>query len=67
MLNRMAIPPEERIRQLCSLLSVAEGADLENAIAELRSAIRELVDDVRNVSTYNLIKFPSALDKQKKA
>jgi hypothetical protein len=63
----MAIPPEERVRQLCALLSVAEGEELERAIAELRSAIRTLLHDVQNVSTYNLINFPTAIDKRKKA
>jgi delta 1-pyrroline-5-carboxylate dehydrogenase len=63
----MAIPPEERVRQLCALLSVAEGEELERAIAELRSAIRTLLYDVQNVSTYNLINFPAAIDKRKKA
>jgi hypothetical protein len=67
MLYPMAIPPEERVRQLCALLSVAEGEELEKAIAELRSAIRVLLHDAQNVSTYNLINFPAALDKRKKA
>ncbi|MGB8733946.1 MAG: hypothetical protein WCC99_22035 [Candidatus Sulfotelmatobacter sp.] len=67
MLSRMPIPPEERVRQLCALLSVAEGEELESAIAELRSAIRALIHDAQNVSTYNLINFPAALDKRKKA
>jgi delta 1-pyrroline-5-carboxylate dehydrogenase len=67
MLSPMPIPPEERVRQLCALLSVAEGEELENAIAELRSAVRILLHDVQNVSTYNLMNFPAALDKRKKA
>ena len=63
----MAIPPEERVRQLCALVSVAEGAVLEDAIAELRTAIRTLIGDSQNVSTYNLMKFPAAMGKRKKA
>jgi len=67
MLSPMAIPPEERVRQLCALLSVAEGEEQENAIAELRTAIRSLIHDAQNVSTYHLMNFPAALDKRKKA
>ena len=63
----MAIPPEARIRQLCALVAVAEGAELERAIAELRTAIRTLMGDPQNVSTYNLINIPAAMDKRKKA
>ncbi|MGA2919943.1 MAG: hypothetical protein ABSE28_02485 [Candidatus Sulfotelmatobacter sp.] len=62
----MAIPPEERVRQLCALVAVAEGAELEHAIAELRTAIRTLIGDAQNVSTYNLINFPAAMDKMDK-
>ncbi len=63
----MAIPQEERVRQLCALVAVAEGAELENAIAELRTAIRTLIGDAQNVSTYTLLNFPAAIDKRKKA
>jgi hypothetical protein len=49
------------------LVSVAEGAELEDAIAELRTAIRTLIGDAQNVSTYNLMKFPAAMEKRKKA
>jgi delta 1-pyrroline-5-carboxylate dehydrogenase len=67
MLYPMAISPEERVRELCTLLSVAKGEELENAVAELRSAIGALLHDAQNVSTYNLINFPAALDKRRKA
>jgi hypothetical protein len=61
----MPIPLDERVRQLCALISEAEGVELENAIAELRTAIRTLIGDVQNVSTYNLINFPAAMNKRK--
>jgi len=61
----MPIPPDERVRQLCALISVAHGVELENAIAELRTAIRTLIDDVQNVSTYNLNNFSAAMNKRK--
>ncbi len=61
----MPTPPDERIRQLCALIPVAEGVELENGIAELRTAIRTLIGDVQNVSTYNLINFPAAINKRK--
>jgi hypothetical protein len=48
------------------LVSVAEGAELEDAIAELRTAIRTLIGDAHNVSTYTLINFPATMDKRKK-
>jgi len=51
---------------LCALVAVAEGAELEHAIAELRTAIRTLIGDAQNVSTYNLINFPAAMDKMDK-
>ncbi|MGA8271241.1 MAG: hypothetical protein WB919_06740 [Candidatus Sulfotelmatobacter sp.] len=35
-------------------------------MAELRIAIRTLVGNAHNVSTYNLINFPAALEKRKK-
>jgi len=60
------IPPDERVRQLCALVSTAEGPELERAIAELRIAIRTLVGNAHNVSTYNLINFPAAIEKRKK-
>jgi hypothetical protein len=61
----MPIPADERVRQLCALISVAHGVELENAIAELRIAIRTLIGDVQNVSTYNLINFSAAMNKRK--
>ena len=61
----MPIPLDERVRQLCALISEAEGVELENAIAELRTAIRTLIGDVQNVSTYNLINVPAAMNKRK--
>ena len=61
----MPIPRDERVRQLCALISEAEGVELENAIAELRTAIRTLIGDVQNLSTYNLINFPAAMNKRK--
>jgi hypothetical protein len=61
----MPIPPDERVRQLCALIPVAQGVELENAIAELRTAIRTLIGDVQNVSTYNLINFSAAMNKRK--
>jgi hypothetical protein len=63
----MAISPEERVRQSCALLSTAQGEELEKAILELRCAIAALIDHTHNVSTYNLINFPVAMDKRRKA
>ncbi len=63
----MATSPEERVRQLCSLIDTAQGEELEKALLELRSAISALIENAHNVSTYNLINFPVAMDKRKKA
>jgi hypothetical protein len=58
---------DDRIRELCAVMSTAEGAELDRAIAELQSILRTIVNDLQNVSTYNLINFPAALEKRKKA
>jgi hypothetical protein len=63
----MATSPEERVRHLCSLIDTAQGEELEKAILELRSTITALIANAHNVSTYNLINFPVAMDKRKKA
>ncbi|MFZ0296452.1 MAG: hypothetical protein WAL52_22760 [Candidatus Sulfotelmatobacter sp.] len=63
----MATSPEERVRQLCSLIDTAHGEELEKAILELRCAITALIENAHNVATYNLINFPVAMDKRKKA
>ena len=63
----MATSPEERVRRLCSLINTAQGEELEKAILELRSAITALIENAHNVSTYNLINFPVAMDKRRKA
>jgi hypothetical protein len=64
---RMATSPEERVRHLCSLIDTAHGEELEKAILDLRCAITALIENAHNVSTYNLINFPVAMDKRKKA
>ena len=63
----MATPPDERVRQLCALMATAEGEELDKAILELRSAITALVENTHNVSTFNLINFPAAINKRRKA
>jgi hypothetical protein len=63
----MASSPEERVRQLCSLIETAQGEELDKAILELRRAMSALIEHSHNVSTYNLINFPVAIDKRKKA
>jgi hypothetical protein len=63
----MVPSPEDRIRHLCSLMSTAQGEELEKAILELRCAITAVIENTHNVSTYNLMNFPVAMDKRKKA
>ena len=58
---------DERIRELCAFMSTAEGDELDAAMAELRAILRTTVNELQNVATYNLINFPAALEKRKKA
>ena len=58
---------EDRIRELCDFVSKAEGAELDAAIAELRSILRKIVTDADNLSVYNVITFPAAMKKRKQA
>jgi hypothetical protein len=59
--------PEDRIRELCAVMSKAEGAELDTAIAELRSILATMVTNADNLSIHNVITFPSALTKRKRA
>ena len=58
---------DDRIRELCSFMATATGEELDAAMAELQTILRTSVNDIQNVTTYNLINFPSALEKRKKA
>ena len=62
-----AMSSDDRIRELCAFMSTAEGDELDAAMAELQSIVRTSVNDLQNVTTYNLINFPAALEKRKKA
>lgn len=59
--------PEDRIRELCAFMSKAEGAELDAAIAELRSILATMVTNADNLSVYNVITFPAAITKRKRA
>ncbi len=58
---------DERIKELCAFICQAEGDELDAALAELQSILRTYVNDTKNVAAYNLINFPAALEKRKKA
>ncbi len=60
-------PLEQRVRDLCTLISATTGAEQDAALAELERALPALINEVHNLSNYNLINFPAALEKQKKA
>jgi hypothetical protein len=60
-------PLEQRVRDLCTLISATTGAEQDAALAELKSALPALIHEVENISKYNLINFPSAIAKGKKA
>ena len=59
-------PPKSACVSYVPVIDTAEGEELEKAILELRSAITALIDNAHNVSTYNLINFPVAMDKRRK-
>jgi len=52
---------------LCALISATTGAEQEAALTELELALPALISEVGNISKFNLLNFPSALDKRKKA
>jgi hypothetical protein len=60
-------PLEQRVRELCALISATTGAEQEAALTELELALPALISEVGNISKFNLLNFPSALDKRKKA
>jgi hypothetical protein len=60
-------PSEQRVRELCAIISATTGAEQDVALAELGAALPALIHEVENFSKYNLINFPSAIAKGKKA
>ena len=62
----MPSPLEQRVRDLCTVICTARGAEQEAALAELESALPALIREVGNFSKFNLINFPSALQKARK-
>ena len=63
----MPSPLEQRVRDLCAIISACRGAEQDAALAELELALPALINEVQNLSNYNLINFPTALEKSKKA
>lgn len=63
----MPSPLEQRVRDLCTVISATTGAEQDAALAELERALPALINEVQNLSNYNLINFPAALEKSKKA
>jgi hypothetical protein len=62
----MPSPLEDRVRELCALMSTTSGPEQDAAFLELQSALTALIHEVQNISKYNLIHFPSALEKRKR-
>ncbi|HET7893742.1 MAG TPA: hypothetical protein VFL34_19590 [Candidatus Sulfotelmatobacter sp.] len=52
---------------MCTIISATKGAEQDVALAELELALPALINEVQNLSNYNLMNFPSALEKRKKA
>lgn len=63
----MPSPLEQRVRDLCTIISATTGPEQDAALAELEHALPALINEVQNFSNYNLINFPSAIEKRKKA
>jgi hypothetical protein len=55
------------VRELCAIISATTGAEQDAALRELESALPALIHEVENLSKFNLINFPSAIAKGKKA
>ena len=64
---RVAMSSDERIRELCAIIATATGAEQDAAIAELQSCLTTILNDVDNLSVYNVITFPAAMEKRKRA
>jgi hypothetical protein len=58
-------PLEDRVRELCALVAATIGAEQDKAFAELKSALPALIYEVGNISKYNLLHFPAAIEKRK--
>lgn len=58
---------EQRVRELCVTISTTKGPEQDAAFAELEAALPALISEVGNISKYNLLNFPSAMEKRKKA
>ena len=62
----MPSPLEERVRELCALVSSTTGPEQDAAFVELQSALTALIREVQNISKYNLIHFPAAIEKRRR-
>ena len=62
----MPSPLEDRVRELCALISTTTGTEQDAAFVELQSALTALIREVQNISKYNLIHFPSAIEKRRR-
>ena len=61
----MPSPLEQRVRDLCALVAATTGIEQDLAFAELKSALTALIYEVENMSKYNLLHFPAAIEKRK--
>jgi hypothetical protein len=55
------------VRELCTVISATTGPEQDAALSELAQALPALIAEVGNLSKFNLINFPTALEKSKKA
>ena len=58
---------EQRVKDLCEIISRTRGTEQEAALTELKSALPALINEVHNVSKFNLLNFSIAMEKRTKA
>jgi hypothetical protein len=58
-------PLEERVRELCAVIAATTGTEQDLAFEELKSALTALIFEVENISKYNLLHFPAAIERRK--
>ena len=63
----MASPLEVRVKELCAAVAAKTGVEQDAALEELKTALAALIHESKNISQYNLLHFPRAIEKRKQA
>jgi hypothetical protein len=62
----MSSPLELRVKELCAIVAAKTGPEQEAAFEELKVALAALIHEAENISKYNLLHFPRAMEKRKR-